>query len=52
VKILHVKWERQSRNLSDLAFQEGINNEDVEIPGTGSPSRISAITKSIAVVVF
>jgi len=44
--------KRTSRNLSDLAFQEGIHNKDVEIPGTESPSKISAITKSTAVVAF
>jgi hypothetical protein len=41
-----------NKNLSDLAFQEGIDNGDVEIPGTGSSSRIYAITKSTAIVVF
>jgi hypothetical protein len=44
--------KRTSKNLSDLAFQEGIDNGDVEIPGTRSSSRISAITKLTAVVVF
>jgi hypothetical protein len=44
--------KKTSINLSDLAFQEGIENEGVEIPGTGSPSRISAITKSTAGIAF
>jgi hypothetical protein len=44
--------KRTSRNLSDLAFQEGIENEGVEIPDTGNPYRISAITKSTVVVAF
>jgi hypothetical protein len=44
--------KRTSRNLSDLAFQEGIENGGVEILSTGSPSRISAITKSTVVVAF
>jgi hypothetical protein len=42
--------KRTSINLSDLAFQEGIENGDVEILGTWSPSKISAITKSTVVV--
>jgi hypothetical protein len=44
--------KRTRRNLSDFAFQEGIEDEGVEIPGTGSPSGISAITKSTAGVAF
>ena len=44
--------KRTSRNLSDLAFQEGIEDGGFEIPGTGSPSGISAITKSTAGVAF
>jgi hypothetical protein len=44
--------KKTSRNLSDLAFQEGIENGGVEIPCTGSPSKISAITKSTVVVAF
>jgi len=44
--------KRTNINLSDLAFQEGIENEDVEILGTRSLSKISAITKSTVVVGF
>jgi hypothetical protein len=44
--------KRTSRNLSDLTFHVGIEDEGVEIPGTRSPSGISAITKSTAGVVL
>jgi hypothetical protein len=39
-------------NLSDLAFQKGIENGGVEIPDSESPSEISAITKSTVGVAF
>jgi hypothetical protein len=44
--------KKTSKNLSDLAFQKGIHDADVEILGTESPSKIYAITKSTAVVTF
>ena len=38
--------------LLNLAFQEGIQDGGVEIPGTESPSRISTITKLTVGVAF
>ena len=38
--------------LSNLAFQEGMEDEGVEIPSTGSLFGISVITKSTVGVAF
>ena len=44
--------KKKTRILSDLAFQEDIEDGGIEIPSTLSPFGISTITKSTASVGF
>ena len=43
---------KKNINLSNLAFQKGIQDGGIEISGTGSPSGISAITRLTTCVAF
>jgi len=49
VKILHAKFKKKNQIF---AFQEGMENEGIEILGTRGPFGISAITKSTDGVAF
>jgi hypothetical protein len=44
--------KRTNINLTDLTSQERIENGGVEIRGTGSLTKISAMTKSTVIVGF